>query len=39
MVAAEGNGGANVFFVAGNYYSDWDLAVVGAVGGVDGAAA
>ena len=39
MVAAEGNGGENVFFVAGNYDADRDLAVVGAVGGIEGAAA
>ena len=39
MVAADGNGGENVFFVARNYDSDWDLAIVGAVGRVEGAAA
>jgi hypothetical protein len=39
VVAAEGNGGENVFFVAGNYDADRDLAVVGAVGGIEGAAA
>jgi hypothetical protein len=39
VVAAESNGGEHVFFVAGNYDSDRDLAVVGAVGCVNGAAA
>jgi hypothetical protein len=39
VVAAEGNGGENVFFVAGNYDADWDLAIIGAVGCVEGAAA
>ena len=39
MVAADGDGGANVFSVAGNYDADGNLAIVGAVGGVEGAAA
>jgi hypothetical protein len=39
VVAAEGNGGENVFFVAGNYDADRYLAVIGAVGCVEGAAA
>jgi hypothetical protein len=39
VVAAEGNGSEHVFLVAGNYDADWDLAIVGAVGGVEGAAA
>ena len=39
MVAAEGNGGENVFFIAGDYDSDRNLAVIGAVGCVEGAAA
>ena len=39
MVAAEGNGGENIFFVARNYDADRDLAVIGAVGCVEGAAA
>jgi hypothetical protein len=39
MVAAEGDGGENVFFVTGNYDADRDLAVVRAVGRVEGAAA
>jgi hypothetical protein len=39
VVAAEGDSGENVFFVAGNYDADRDLAVVGAVGGIEGAAA
>ena len=39
VVAAEGNGGENVFFVARNYDADRNLAVVGAVGRVEGAAA
>lgn|SRR5580700_3792940 len=39
MVATDGDGGADVFFVARNYYSDGDLAVVGAVGRVEGSGA
>jgi len=39
VVAAESNGGENVFFIARNYDPNRDLAVVGAVGCVEGAAA
>ena len=39
MVAAEGNGGENVFFIAGDYDSDRNLAVIGAVSCVESAAA
>jgi hypothetical protein len=39
VVTAQSNYGENVFFVARNYDADWDLTVVGAVGGVEGAAA
>ena len=39
MVAAEGNGGKNVFFVARNDDADRYLAVIGAVGCVESAAA
>src|SRR5450759_4375259 len=39
MVAAEGNGGEHVFFVARNDDADRDLAVIGAVGCVERAAA
>ena len=39
MVTADGDGGADVFFVAGDDYSDGNLAIVGAVGGVEGAGA
>jgi hypothetical protein len=39
LVAAEGNGGEHVFFVARNYDADWDLAIIGAVGCVESAAA
>jgi hypothetical protein len=39
VVAAEGNGGKNVFFVARDYDADRDLAVIGAVGCVESAAA
>ncbi len=39
MVAAEGDGGEDVFFVARNDYADRNLAVVGAVGRVKGAGA
>ena len=39
MVAAEGNGGENVFFVARNYDANRDLTVIGAVGCVESAAA
>ena len=38
MVAAEGNGGEDIFFVARNDDADWDLAVIGAVGSVESAA-
>jgi hypothetical protein len=38
VVAAEGNGGEDIFFVARNYDADWDLAIVGAVGCVESAA-
>ena len=38
MVAAQGNSGEYVFFVAWNYDADWDLAVIGAVCGVESAA-
>src|SRR3984885_3336999 len=39
MVAAEGDGGEHVFFVARNDYADRDLAIVGAVGRVERASA
>lgn len=39
MVAAEGNRRENVFLVARNYDADRNLAVIGAVGCVEGAAA
>ena len=39
MVAAEGDGGEDVFFVARDDYADRDLAVVGAVGRVESAGA
>ena len=39
MIAAEGDGGEHVFFIARNYNADRDLAIVGAVGGIEGAAA
>jgi hypothetical protein len=39
MVSTDGYGGADVFVVAGDYYSDGNLAIVGAVGGVEGASA
>jgi hypothetical protein len=39
MVAAEGNRGENIFFIAGNYDSDRNLTVVGAVGCIESAAA
>jgi hypothetical protein len=39
VVAAKGKGRENVFFVAGNYDTDRNLAVIGAVGRVEGAAA
>jgi hypothetical protein len=39
VVAADGNGGENVFFVAGNYDPNRDLAVVGAIGCIERAAA
>src|SRR5215471_19373985 len=39
MFAADGDGGEDVFFVARKDDADGDLAVVGAVGGVESAAA
>jgi hypothetical protein len=39
VVAAEGNGGENVFFIAGDYDSDRNLAVIGAVSCIESAAA
>ena len=39
MVAAEGNSGDDVFFIARNYNSDRNLPVIGAVGCVESAAA
>ncbi len=39
MVAAEGNSGKNVFLIAGNYDTDRNLTVIGAVGCIEGAAA
>jgi hypothetical protein len=39
VVAAEGNGGENIFFIAGNYDADRDLTVIGAVGCIEGATA
>jgi len=39
VVAAQGNGGEHVFFVARNYDADRNLPVIGTVGGIDGAAA
>src|ERR1700687_3088908 len=39
VVAAEPNGGENIFFVARDYDADGDLAVVGTVGCVESAAA
>jgi hypothetical protein len=39
VVAAEGNGGEDVFFVARNYDAYRDLAVIGTIGGIEGAAA
>ena len=39
MVAAQGDGGEYVFLVARYYDSDRNLAIVGAVGGIEGAAA
>jgi hypothetical protein len=39
MVAAESNGGENVFFIARNYDADRNLTVIGAVGCVESAAA
>ncbi len=38
MVAAQGNGGEDIFFVARKYDADRDLAIIGAVGRVEGAA-
>jgi hypothetical protein len=39
VIAAEGNGGENVFFIAGDYDSDRNLAVIGAVSCIESAAA
>ena len=39
MIAAEGNGGENVFFIARNDDADRYLAVIGAVGCIESAAA
>jgi len=39
VIAAQGNRGKNIFFVARDYYADWDLAVIGSISGVNGAAA
>jgi hypothetical protein len=39
VVAAQGNRGENVFFVAWNYDADRNLAVIGAVGCIESAAA
>ena len=39
MVAAEGNRGENVFLIAGNYDANRYLAVIGAVGCIESAAA
>lgn len=39
MVAAEGNRGNDVFFIARNYDANRDLAVIGAVGCIESAAA
>ena len=38
MLAAKGNRREHVFFVAWNDDADWDLAIIGAVGGVESAA-
>ena len=39
MIAAEGDGGEHVFFIARNCNANRDLAIVGAVGGIESAAA
>ena len=39
VVAAESHDGKNVFFIARNYDADRDLAIVGAIGCIDGATA
>jgi hypothetical protein len=39
VVAAEGNRRENIFFVARDYDTDWDLTVIGTVGRVESAAA
>jgi hypothetical protein len=39
VVAAESNGGEDVLFIARNYDADRNLTVIGAVGGVESAAA
>jgi hypothetical protein len=38
VFAAQGNGGENVFFIARNYDTDRDLAIIGAVGCVESTA-
>jgi len=37
-VPADGDGGFNIIGIAWENYADWDLAVIGAVSGVEGAA-
>jgi hypothetical protein len=39
VIAADGDGSENILFVTRNYDADWNLAVVGSVGGVDSATA
>jgi hypothetical protein len=39
VIAAKGDGGEHVFFVPRNYDADRNLAIIGAVGRVEGAAA
>src|SRR5208283_3700264 len=39
VLAAQGHGGEHVFFVAWNYDADQNLAVVGSIRGIEGAAA
>jgi hypothetical protein len=39
MLATERNGGKHILRVTRDYDSDWNLAIVGAVGGVKGTAA
>jgi hypothetical protein len=38
MVAAEGNRGKHVFFIARNYDADWNLPIIGAIGSIESAA-